>query len=471
MKVKEILVNTIWYGVIPKLSTVINVLLLPFITPYVTLFDYGVYGVLTSYTGIVTLIAVLGLNIHLTNSYYVYKNNFRKVWGRILFILLLSGTFCAVVYGFIISMVLTDVSGIVKFIAILGSCIPVALIANTTLAQHYYTLTYKPKPLVIRNLLASLLGICVTFVSIYYFKLGFLGWIFGVSTSAIATFCLFIHPIWINEQIKPIVCYDFKRIKNWLTISLPIIPHSIGFVLLSSSDRIIMNLLGVPMSDIGLYSNGYIMGDYTIIITSAMIVAIAPRINELYRASNYKALKNLYLFCQSFTISIVVLVSIWMPEIYHLLIHNPELYPANRIATLICFANIAFPFYSFVSTVVFVREDTKKVLWLIFIPGAVNIILNLIFIPIYGYKAAIYTTIIAYWTMLLIPYIIKYFGEINIQVFGVRYVPMLLLIIFGGFLYVAYYVSMWNVVSKIVITLVIIGICLGMMVKHKRQTF
>lgn len=471
MKVTQIFTNTIWYGLIPKLPVFINVLLLPLITPYLTRFDYGIYGILTSYSGIASLIAVMGLNIHLTNSFYVYKNHFRIIWGRILFILLLSGIIFAAIYGLIISQVLTDVSGSVKVIAIVCTCIPIAFIANVTIAQHYYPLVYRPLPLVVRNLIASLLGVVVTFVSIYYFRLGFLGWVIGLAVSAITAFILFIPSLWIKERISPIICFDGKRIRRWLRVSLPIIPHSLGFILLGSSDRIIMDFLGVSTEDIGIYTNGYQMGDYAVVFTSAMIISIAPRIQELFRASKFIELKKLYLFCQTITVFVVVMISIWMPQIYQLLIRNPELYTANGIATLICFANIAFPFYTFISTAAFIREDTGKVLYLIFVPGALNIILNLIFIPIYGYQVAVVTTLIAYWSQLMIPYCIPYFRDTARLLFGNLYIPGLLLVIFIVLVIVSYFVAQWELAFKVVASMGAISLFGIYLLKQRKYNF
>ena len=98
--------------------------------------------------------------------------------------------------------------------------------------------------------------------------------------------------------------------------------------MLSSSSKILMDWFGIPMDDIGLYSNGYIMGDYAVVITSAMVVAVSPRIQELYRGQQFSNLRRLYLFCQCIALAISFLLAIWMPQIYRLFIHNEQLQPA-----------------------------------------------------------------------------------------------------------------------------------------------
>lgn len=454
VKAKQIIINSIWFGVVPKLTTLINIFLLPIITPFLTPSDYGVIGIINSYSGIIAIIAVMGLNIHLTNSFFVYKERFRQIWGRVLGLLLISGLFFSICYAIFLYILFEDITGLKKILAVVSACIPILLIANLTLAQHYYPLVQKPKSLVLRNLIGSISGMLVTFCFIYYLKLGYLGWLAGAATSSLVCFVLFIHPLWVKEKIKPIFIASKKRVYSWLKISLPIVPHSLGFVLLASSNRIIMSLLNIDIDDIGIYTNGYIMGDYAIVLSSAMIVAVSPRVQELYRSQKFIDLKKLYIFCQLSAFLISFLFSIWMPEIYKLLIHNDALQPAHEIAIFICFANVVFPFYSFLATTAFIEERTGKVLWLVFIPASLNILLNLIFIPLYGYKAAIYTTLVAYWSQTLIPYTIKYFREKSRIIFSNIYLPLMLLSALVIIVICANIISELSVICKLLISVI-----------------
>ena len=85
MSIAQIFKSSFYYGVIPKISTLINVLLLPIITPYLTPYDYGIWGIISSYSGMFLAIAPLGLHMHLSNSYFEYKK-WQLVWGHILFL-------------------------------------------------------------------------------------------------------------------------------------------------------------------------------------------------------------------------------------------------------------------------------------------------------------------------------------------------------------------------------------------------
>lgn len=51
----SILKKAFGFGVMPKLASLVNLLLLPLITPFLTPFDYGIWGVITSYSGLLLL--------------------------------------------------------------------------------------------------------------------------------------------------------------------------------------------------------------------------------------------------------------------------------------------------------------------------------------------------------------------------------------------------------------------------------
>ena len=98
-----------------------------------------------------------------------------------------------------------------------------------------------------------------------------------------------------------------------------------------------------------------------------------------------------------------------MPEIYGLLIRNAKLAQSCDIACLLCFANVVFAFYTFMSAPVFIEKNTMQLLWLVFVPGALNFVLCYTLIPIYGYRIAIYSTIVSFWSQLAIPFVVKYY--------------------------------------------------------------
>ena len=52
MSTKKSVANTFYYGVVPKLTMLLSIVILPLTTPFLTTFDYGIYGVMNSYSGL-----------------------------------------------------------------------------------------------------------------------------------------------------------------------------------------------------------------------------------------------------------------------------------------------------------------------------------------------------------------------------------------------------------------------------------
>ncbi len=455
MSTKKIVANTFYYGVVPKLTMLLSVAILPLTTPFLTTFDYGIYGVVSSYSGLFMAIAPLGLHVHLTNSYFEYPRHYNLVWGRVLMLMLVS-SFCFGVLNFIILLfTLPQLLSFKKLLLCTLGSIPIFMLANGLLAQHLFPLKETPKPLVFTNLLGSVFGMTVSFLMIYYFRLGYWGLISAGAISSIFIFVVFIKLVWNDYDIRPILDHNLNRVKRLLLIALPLVPHTLGFVLLTSSARIVMSQYNVSYDEIGLYSHGSTMGDYAVVITSALVTALAPQIQRAYRGGNFKAYRRLYLLCQAVALTTTFLICVWMPEIYALLIRNENLAQSCDIASLLCFANVVFSFYVFMSAPVFIEKNTMQLLWLVFVPGIMNLMLCYTFIPIFGYRAAIYSTIVSYWSQLLIPFFLGYYNK-NVKMWlgNLKWTIVILVVILSDLLLanLFMYTAIWLKVILVFVT-------------------
>lgn len=467
ISLKKIFINSIWFGVVPKISSLVNIVLLPFITPYLTSFDYGIWGLITAYTGIVTSVCSLGLHMHLTNSYYEYKSFYYLVWQRISFIIHLSTILFSIILFAFFLVVLNEIALYNRIVLSLLGIFPVLFYTNTLVAAHFYPLRSLPKPMVIRNLISGLCGVLVLYISVYFFRLGYWGFVYGAAATSVVGYILYVYPLWIIGRLIPVWSRKWDRTINWIKVALPVIPHTLGFVLLSSSSRIIMSFYGIPLSEIGLFSNGYMVGDYVTILTTALVTSLMPKMQELYRNRQYLNYRYLFYICQTVSLLFICVFSIWMSDLYSILIRSNELQVAQSIAKYTCFANAILPFYLFTSNIVFIEKDTKQLLWLIFIPGILNVTLNLIFIPIYGYKVAIVIALISYWSQLLIPLYVKYYGFLTKKWFGSIYKLFVLLFIMSFSLLIPMLLANCSFFLKLIVSLFMIVAALGFVYKMK----
>lgn len=453
MSTRKIVTNTIYYGVVPKLTMLLSIVILPLTTPFLTTFDYGIYGVMASYTSLFISIAPLGLHVHLTNSYFEYPRNYNLVWGRVLMLMLLSSLLFGLLNMAILLFTLPIEFSFGKWLLCVVGSVPIFLLANGILAQHLFPLRETPKPLVFTNLIGSITGMLVSFVMIYSLRLGYWGLAAANAVATMFTFTVFVKFVWRDFDIRPILDRKWQRIKQMLRIALPLIPHAMGFVLLTSSARIVMSQYQISYDEIGLFSHGSTMGDYAVVITSALVTALVPQMQRAYRAADFKTYRKLYFLCQAVALTTTFVICIWMPEIYSLLIRNENLAQSCDIASQLCFANVVFSFYVFMSTPVFIEKKTMQLLWLVFVPGILNFVLCFALIPFFGYRVAIYSTIVSYWSQLMIPFFVGYYRKNVKEWLGTRrLIPFILMIIISDIILanILMYTSIW---LKIILTI------------------
>ena len=412
-----VFINTLWFGIVPKLPSLINVILLPIITPYLSAWDYGVWGKISAYTSMVTAFCTLGLHVHLTNSYYEYGKKYSLVWSRLNLLLHLISLICGTILCFIFLFSLVELPLMKRFVIATLSICPVLFSPNQLLASHLFPLRAQPKPLVLRNLIASLSGLAFLYISVVIFKKGFVGFVLSASITAVVGYVLFYSPLK-KENITLNYHNRWERIKKWVLIGLPLVPHTLGFALLSSSTRIVMDICGIKIEEIGLFTSGVTVGSYVVLITSAMASSLSPQIQQFYRRRELKNFRYLFYIDQLISIVCIFLFSLWMKELYTLLIRNDELFVAFSIAQVVCFANLIYPFYHFTSNIISIQKRTVHMLWLAFVPGIICVILNFILLPIYGYEIAAVVSVASYWVMFLLPLVIPYLHHITKEWLG-----------------------------------------------------
>ena len=119
-----------------------------------------------------------------------------------------------------------------------------------------------------------------------------------------------------------------------------------------------------------------------------------------------------------------------------------------------CFAQVLLPLYWFMSTSCFIERNTKQLLWLVFVPGILNLVLCELLIPFCGYRVAIYTTIISYWSQLAIPLFVPYFRNKTSEWLGSKNKLLVLTLVVVLFLFGSNFLAFLPWSSKLVVSLV-----------------
>ena len=202
-------------------------------------------------------------------------------------------------------------------------------------------------------------------------------------------FCLWIYIFVKGKRLVNINYWKFS-----LSLSVPLIGYSIASQILSTSDRIMISKM-VNQSAVGIYGTIYSISSVFTLIWTAVNASFVP-----YLYQNIDKKENVSISNISFAlISAYALISIFLvlvaPEIVKILAsikYYEAIYIMPPIAVGVFFSTVS----NLYSNILLYLKSSKYIMYASIIAAITNIGLNYVFIEIYGYMAAAYTTMICY---------------------------------------------------------------------------
>jgi O-antigen/teichoic acid export membrane protein len=236
--------------------------------------------------------------------------------------------------------------------------------------------------------------IVLNLVTISYLKMGYMGWFVSTCLGTGLSFLFYFFPLYFKYKLTPIFKIRKRFLINQLKVALPIIPHNYSSYLLNVSDRLVMNVLGINVSQIGVYNIAYTFGNYIDFAGGALGMAISPIYTKLYSIRREADVRTLTFVLQALFLFGSFLLCLWLKEVFIFLIKNNELQNGYSLAIIVIMGFNYRPMYWAVGLKISYYEMTKYLWRFSFVAGIVNIALNFILIPIYGYQVAAVTSFI-----------------------------------------------------------------------------
>lgn len=212
-------------------------------------------------------------------------------------------------------------------------------------------------------------------------------------------------------EARPNLGSDF--LKYGLAISAPLVLHGVSLSVLSQSDRIMITALA-DVSETAIYSVVYNLGMVATVVTTALEGVWLPWFFRKMRDGDFlgiNARSRDYGIGIAWVLASIILVS---PEVLRFLA-PPDYWPGLLIVPPIVLSNFCIFAYIFYVNVEQIYKKTLYVARNTLAAAALNITLNYVFIPMYGYRAAAFTTLASYgfsWVLHA-----RYARRLNHQVF------------------------------------------------------
>lgn len=412
MEKKNIAINAgIGYILGNYLLKGLTFLTIPIFSRLLSTSDYGIYNTFVSYEAVIYIL--LGFAIH--TSYKNSKYKFKTVD---------EGAFVGEDYDSYVSstMILLLVSTLIWVIAVVLFSKKLSKLLGMNVASIYLLIIYSFSGAVMAcfnayiglkyqyksfikisgiNAIGNVL-LSVFLITTVCSNNRYMGRVIG---TVIPVFSLSIYIIYkFIKQAKP---QNYKLFWSWgMRFSLPLVPHGISQVVLSQFDRIMINKM-INASAAGIYSFAYNI--YAIINVTARSLDTVwnPWFYNQLKHGNKKKIKeksNIYMILMMLISIGVILAS---PELVKILGKRNYWEASYSVMPIIAGGYFSF-LYTIPASIEYYHEKTKFIAIGTVSVAIVNIGLNIVFIDMFGYIAAAYTTLFTYILYFAFHYIIAW---------------------------------------------------------------
>ncbi|MBP5406153.1 oligosaccharide flippase family protein [bacterium] len=202
--------------------------------------------------------------------------------------------------------------------------------------------------------------------------------------------------IWIYHFLKG---KTFINKEFWifsLKLSIPLIGYQLAAQILNVSDRIMIDKM-VGKSAVGIYGTLYSVSSISLLVWNAINASFVPYLFQNIEKKEHKIKEISFGLLEAYA-AIAVVLTFLAPEIVQVLAteeYFEAIYIMPPISVGIFFISVAHIY----SNILVYYKKTKYVMYGSLIAAVLNIVLNIIFIPVYGYMAAAYTTLLGYVVM------------------------------------------------------------------------
>lgn len=379
----------------------INFLTLPIFSRLLSPEEFGIYNVFASYDMILFVVIGLALHTSIQSANLEFRGKINSYTSSISLIYILNG--------------LVALAVVLLFRRQLGGLLalpPAALILlvldsfATAVIQLYNTRTsldYSYKKYLLVSACSSFLNIALSLVLILTVCSHdrAMGRIIGATVPPFLVSLALLFDIFRKEKPRSSKTYW----KFGVIYSLPIVPHGISQMLLNQCDRIMIRSM-VSDAAAGIYSLAGNIKLVLVIITESVTTAWTTWFYSQIDKGETKAIqKRATQLLGLFFILTTGLMAL-SPELVWLL-GGAEYTLGKYVAIPLILDAFALFLYNLVVPAQYYAKKTTYIMYGTIAAAVVNIILNYIFIKLYGFIAAAYTTLASYLLFAAVHYFIS----------------------------------------------------------------
>ncbi len=402
-KLKELTKDTAIYGISTMLGRFIGFLLVPFYTNVLSTSEFGIQSNIYAYIAFINVIFIYGIDAaYMKYASLAENSEHKKVFSTSYSFLV----FTTIIFSLILFIFRNQISAIMEipeqylkiyyYLILIIAFDAIAIVPFSKLRLERKAIKYA-----VIKLLNILINLSLNLILILKYKLGIEA-IF--ISNLVAT--LFSFLALQSEVLKNFSFYfDKELLKKILKFGIPYLPAALAATIVNVVDRPVVLAL-TNESTLGIYQANYKLGVFMMLFVSMFQFAWQP-----FFLNNAKEKNAKEIFSKVFTLFLLASSIIWIVltlfvddfariEFYkNKSIIGKEFLSGLPIVPLVLLGYLFNGVYYVFQAGIYIEEKTKYFPIVTFAGAIVNVIVNILLIPIFGIMGAAFATFAAYFVM------------------------------------------------------------------------
>lgn len=364
--------------------------------------DYGRY-VLVKITISVLLIIIGWLSMSILRFYPEYESNNRtgEFYSTVIRLMLMSVGAVGLIFFIVLSFLKENMNQSLYSFMMIGLSVFV-FNAIFDVLLHFLRIKREVNTYNIFRVWNSIASLGLGVLLVLFMSMGVDGLLWGMLISLI-----FALPFLWKETVRYFSLYSkfSKKLSfEMFKYGLPLMVGNLAAWVLSLSDRYILKIF-YSSKEVGIYSLSYAVSEKSILFLSSLfMLASRPLGMRIWESGSEEIAKeyvaNVTRFYLILSVPMVIGLSVLGGPIVRV-VGRPEYYEGYRIISFVAVSGLLLGLQQRFQAGLIFRKKTNRIMLAILISGIINIILNIILIPDYGYFAAAITTLISYVVLLV----------------------------------------------------------------------
>ncbi len=378
--------NIIIYGGTNALKSLVPLLMLPILTAYLSLEDFGTLSLVETTILFIVPFILLNINAAINVEYFKLEHRELKVYvTNALLISLISFSLFLIIF-YLFNELLSNILNINKDLVVLMVIFSFLRVTGTVVLGLYQA-KQEAKQFAIFTLFQTLIDFTLSYLFVVLFKFGYMGRLEG---TYISFFIFSIVGIYILYKMDYLGKVSFTYTKDIVSFGIPLIPHAISGTVIAMSDRYFVSYY-IGNNEVGIYTIAYQL--------SALMLLVGVSVNQAWTPVLFKLLKEkdiVKIYKYTFYLFILFIISAigiyFLKDTLFYIFVDEKFYSAKEYFGYLLLGFFFQSLYFLVTNILFFEKRTKLLAAMTFFGAIVNLILNYFFIIEFGTIGVAYAT-------------------------------------------------------------------------------